>query len=188
MKFPPLTVDLSSFAFSSIGFHLVWLEVVLLGAQLFRTVLSSWTSTPFYHPITARSFLDIILVLKSTLPEIRIFTPAFFYLPFAWYTFIFPLTPNVTKSEVWLLAAQRPMKRQGWWRDNFALFGHRQLLFKGQLPPTPLHTHHWQEVGKSFYSLREEATCRTSTVSSDSHLEVGDRWSDQSHLDCLKYS
>ena len=102
---PPLTVDLSSFAFSSIGFHLAWFEVVLLGAQLFRTVLSFWTSTPFYHPIAARSFLDIILVLKSTLPEIRIFTPASFYLPFAWYTFIFPLTANVTKSEVWLLTA-----------------------------------------------------------------------------------
>ena len=116
---PPLTVDLSSFAFSSIGFHLAWFEVVLLGAQLFRTVLSFWTSTPFYHPIAARSFLDIILVLKSTLPEIRIFTPASFYLPFAWYTFIFPLTANVTKSEVWLLTAQKPMKRQGWWRGNF---------------------------------------------------------------------
>ena len=30
--------------------------------------------------------------------------------------------------------------------------------------------------------------CRNSTVSSDSHLEIGHRWSDQRHLGCFKYS
>ena len=36
--------------------------------------------------------------------------------------------------------------------------------------PTPSPV---QPVGKSFYRLREGVTCRNSTVSSDSHLEVG---------------
>ena len=53
---------------------------------------------------------------------------------------------------------------------------------KANSPPHP------QLVGKSFYRLREEATCRNSTVSSDSHLEIGHQWSDQYHLDCFKYS
>ena len=34
----------------------------------------------------------------------------------------------------------------------------------------------------------EEATCRKSTVSSDSHLETGHAVADQRHLDCFKYS
>ena len=41
---------------------------------------------------------------------------------------------------------------------------------------------------QSFYRQREGATCRNSTVSSDSHLEIGHRWSDQGHLDCFRYS
>ena len=36
--------------------------------------------------------------------------------------------------------------------------------------------------------LREGVTCRNSTVSSDSHTEIGHLWSDQSHLDCFKNS
>ena len=46
----------------------------------------------------------------------------------------------------------------------------------------------WQPVGKSFYRQREGATGRNSTVSSDRHLEIGHRWSDQRHLDCFKYN
>ena len=37
----------------------------------------------------------------------------------------------------------------------------------------------------SFYRQREGATCRNHTVSSDSHLEIGHQWSNQSHLDCF---
>ena len=37
--------------------------------------------------------------------------------------------------------------------------------------------------GQSFYRQREGATCRNSTVSSDSHLETGHWWSDLCHLD-----
>ena len=31
-------------------------------------------------------------------------------------------SPHVTESAVRLLAAQKPIKRQGWWKGNFALF------------------------------------------------------------------
>ena len=40
-------------------------------------------------------------------------------------------------------------------------------------------------IGQNFYRQRKGATCRNSTVSSDSHLEIGHRWSDQHHLDGL---
>ena len=53
-----------------------------------------------------------------------------------------------------------------------------------QMPTLPL----LQPVGKSFYRLREGATRRNSTVSSDSHLEFGHQWSDERHLDCGRYS
>lgn len=39
-----------------------------------------------------------------------------------------------------------------------------------------------QSLGKSFYRLREAATCSNSTVSSDSHREVILWRSDQCHL------
>ena len=44
----------------------------------------------------------------------------------------------------------------------------------------------WQSVGKNFYRQRDGVACRNSTVSSDSHLQIGHGWSDQSHLDCFK--
>ena len=49
--------------------------------------------------------------------------------------------PSVTESGVWLLAAQKPiLKRQGWWKGEFALFqrpatwGEGRLMSKGRLP------------------------------------------------------
>ena len=42
--------------------------------------------------------------------------------------------------------------------------------------------------GKSFYKQREGATGRNSTVSSDSHLEIGHQWSDRHLLDCFTVS
>ena len=36
--------------------------------------------------------------------------------------------------------------------------------------------------------MKEAATCRNSTDSSDSHLEIGHQWSDQHHVGCFKYS
>ena len=50
-------------------------------------------------------------------------------------------------------------------------------------PPTP-----GNQWGKSFYRQKKGATCRNSTVSSDSHLQTGHRQSDQCHLNCLKYN
>jgi len=44
----------------------------------------------------------------------------------------------------------------------------------------------WGE-GEAFID-REAGACRNCTVWSDSHHEIGDQWSDQYHLDCLKYS
>ena len=42
--------------------------------------------------------------------------------------------------------------------------------------------------GKSFYRLKQEATCRNSTVGSDSQLQIGHWQADQLHLDCFMYS
>ena len=82
---------------------------------------------------------------------------------------------------VQLLAAQKPIKRQGWGKGKFALFQRPatrgwgvRFTSQGQLPfPPPC-----QSVGKSFYRGREEATCRNSTVSSDRRLETGRLWFD----------
>ena len=40
----------------------------------------------------------------------------------------------------------------------------------------------------SFYRQKERATCRNSTVSSDSYLQIGHWWSDQHHLGCFRHS
>ena len=61
-------------------------------------------------------------------------------------------------------------------------------LAGGQTLVQRLTSPDWQSVGKSFYRLREEATCRHSTVSSDHHLKTGCQYSAQSHLDCFRYS
>ena len=41
--------------------------------------------------------------------------------------------------------------------------------------------HDWAQI-QSFYRQEEGATCRNSTDSSDGHLQVGGRWSEQHHL------
>ena len=53
-------------------------------------------------------------------------------------------------------------------------------LSKGQLTLSPLH---WQPVGIELLYTEGEVTCRNSTVSSDSHLQI-----DQHHPDCFRYS
>ena len=87
---------------------------------------------------------------------------------------------GATENGIRLLATQKPTKRPGWWERKLALFwipatgvgggygGGDVCLSRGQLLATYI-----QQVGKSFYRLREGATCRNSTVSSDSHLEIG---------------
>ena len=112
---------------------------------------------------------------------------------------LFPQTHAVTENGVWLLAGQKPLKRPGWWKGKFTLFwilatqrgsgGWADICPKANSTHTHTHTpSHRQSVGWSFYRPREGATCRKSTVNSDSHLEIGHRWSDQRHLDCFKYT
>ena len=81
-------------------------------------------------------------------------------------------------------------KQAGWWKGKFALFhmlatgeegGAGKYLCKGQLSL-------WQPMGQElFFFLRQKegATCKNRTVSSDSHLQIGHRWSDQQRLGCL---
>ena len=92
---------------------------------------------------------------------------------------------HVTKSGVWLLTTQKPIKSQGWCKGKFALFwmpttreGAGRHLAKGQLPH-----HHLQSVGKSFYRQR---ALHAETAQSALDLESGHRWSDQCHLDRLQ--
>ena len=99
-----------------------------------------------------------------------------------------------TENGIRLLATQKPTKRPGWWERKLALFwipatgaggGYRGggvCLSRGQLPAAYI-----QPVGRSFYRLREVAICRNSTVSSNSHREIGHQWIGQRHLDCFKY-
>ena len=93
------------------------------------------------------------------------------------------------ESGVQLLAAQKPIKRQNWWKRKFALFwmlaagGGGGPSVQRPTPPHPTDS----PVGMSIYKQREGATCRSSIVSSDSHLELGHQWSGQCHLDCFEY-
>ena len=42
--------------------------------------------------------------------------------------------------------------------------------------------------GQELLQTEGGPTCKNSTISSDNHLEIGHRWSDQHHLECFKYS
>ena len=53
--------------------------------------------------------------------------------------------------------------------------------------PSPPPTTNGQ-LGKSFNRQMEGAIDNSSTVSSDSHLEIGPEWSDQHHIGCFKYN
>ena len=44
------------------------------------------------------------------------------------------------------------------------------------------------EWTRTFIDRGERVMCRKSRISADTHLEIGHRWSDQCHPDCLKYS
>ena len=73
---------------------------------------------------------------------------------------------------LWPLMALKPIKGQSWWKGRFAIFCSLATSAGGQtLVQRPIPLTGGQ--GKSFYRLREGATCRNSTVSADSHLEIG---------------
>ena len=70
------------------------------------------------------------------------------------------------RTQVWLRAAQKPLKRPGWWKGKFTLFwmqatgggGEAGHLSKGQLPALT-------SGGKSLYRQREGAICETAQSS-----------------------
>ena len=88
---------------------------------------------------------------------------------------------------------QKPINSPGWWEGKFPLFqmpaaekgGQTSVQRRTPPSPAPSTSHQW---GRSFYRQQERATCRSSTVSPDSHLQIGHWWSDQHHLGCFKYS
>ena len=93
---------------------------------------------------------------------------------------------------VQLVATQKSINRLGWWKGKFALFqmpatgrvgwGGQMSVQRLMAPKKPVGN----QWGKSFYRQKEGATWRNSTVSSDSHLQIGHWWSDQSHLNCFR--
>ena len=104
---------------------------------------------------------------------------------------IFPSPRSiVTESGVWLLTTQKPKNREARFVERKLCFilgaGHRGFVGADICPKAGVH--HWQSVGWSFYRQREGAAYRNCTVSSDIHLEIGHRWSEQCHLGCPKYS
>ena len=80
------------------------------------------------------------------------------------------------KSRVQLLAAQKPLKKGGWWKGMFALSWMLASRVgtggRGMTPVQRLTLCHWQSVDKGFYRWREGTTCRNSAVSSDGHHEI----------------
>lgn len=92
---------------------------------------------------------------------------------------------SVTETGVWLLAAQKPIKRPGWSNGKFALFS--MLATEGRVDVCPQAdfsplTIRGQEL------LQAGATCRNSAVTFGSHLEIGHGLTDPLHLDCFRYS
>ena len=104
------------------------------------------------------------------------------------YLLLYNLTlSHYRKVGVWLLTTQksinRPINRKG----KFALFQMEATGGRGtsvQRPTPPLIISR-----QEFFNRQTEGpTCRNSIVSSDSHLQTGHGWPDQSHLACVRCS
>ena len=87
----------------------------------------------------------------------------------------------VSESRVLLLITQKPIERPGWRKGKLALFwikttegrgGKGRCPSKGWLLHTAPPQHH-KQGGRAFRDGGEGAICRNSTVSSDSHLQIG---------------
>ena len=89
-----------------------------------------------------------------------------------WEPAIARARPLGAKAWSWKwIPAQKPIKRQGWWKRKFALF--RRLATKDSCPkPDFLH---WQPVGRSSFRQRQE---KGATRKQQSHLGIGHQWSD----------
>ena len=94
--------------------------------------------------------------------------------------------PGCNGEWIQLLAAQKPIgaglvERKVCFILGAGTWGREGgLLSSGRLPLT--------DSRQELFRWREAVTCRNSTVSSDSHLEVGHQQSDQCHQDCFRYS
>ena len=92
------------------------------------------------------------------------------------------------KVGVWLLAALKPIKRQGWWKGKFALLqrlaivGEGGLMSKGQLPPTD------NQGARAFIGRGRGLHAETAQAALTVLLRLVMRWSDQHCLGCFKYS
>ena len=93
-----------------------------------------------------------------------------------------------------LLAAQKPINRPGWWKGKFTLFqmlaareGWQTSVQRPTSPQPPAHPHN-KQWGRAFIDRVGEFTCTSSTVISNSHLQISHHWSDQHHLACFRYS
>ena len=85
---------------------------------------------------------------------------------------------TVTESRVWMLAVQKPTKRQAWWKGKFvelALFWIPAMGKEEVRMSVQRSTPHPQpnNLGQELLQTEKCATCTNSTVSSDSHLETG---------------
>ena len=79
---------------------------------------------------------------------------------------------SAARNRVQLLAVQKPIKRQGSWKGKFAFFGCQQSGDGGDAclkPDVPPDNH----GARAFISRGRGPTCRNSTVSFESHLEIG---------------
>ena len=107
---------------------------------------------------------------------------------------IFWIAVTVTECGVWLLAAQKPIKRQGWWKGKFALFwrpttggvdgGWRVDSSPKAASPTPTASQGARAFIGGGRGLHVETAQSALTV----FLKLVMWWSDQCHLDCFKHN
>ena len=96
---------------------------------------------------------------------------------------------HVTESGVRLLAAQKPIKKQGWWKGKFALFwipatggGEGRRLSEGWLPPTD------SQWARAFIDRGRGLHAITAQSALTVILKLVMQRSDPNHLDCFQYS
>ena len=95
--------------------------------------------------------------------------------------------PTITESGVWLLVAQKPLKRPGWWKGKLLHFGCWQrggvdFYLKGD--PSLPNDHQWARA----FTGGGRGYMKNSPVCSDGHLDAGHQWADLHHLYRFKYS
>lgn len=98
-KSPAEIVDSSVSLFSSLSFCIVYFDALLLGIYTLRIIMSAGRIDPFITVFFCSFlFLTFFFSMKSALCEINVATPAFFWFVFAWYTFLYPFTFNLSVS------------------------------------------------------------------------------------------